>query len=538
MKSLSGHLKMRALLPGVVFLLILSSCMKDTINMDRISNSVDWPVSYGMPVAYGGFSLGDIVSAVDNQGLVKTDASGLLYLLYRDTVLSQTAENLLTIPDQSYQQSFSSSNSDFPPVPGLLDSLVISRDTSFVFAFNKSDVGIDSIFFKSGDLTVNTVNNLALNYKGTITFPTFLKNGVPLKVPFNNAGSVSIAGYKLLFESGGTNKIAVHYDLVIYNNKTSILSGQTLTTTFNLSSAGFSSIFGYLGQINNLLNLVDQRIVIDFFSSSNNYNVKINNPSVNLYIQNSFGVPVQVQLSNTRTYSEKTLSYFPVNVNPSTLDIKYPTISQVGKTIFDTINLVSNISDAIQTSPHYFYYSETAVTNPLGKTASPNFFMDNSKISAEMELKLPFDLQAGNIETSDTIQFDIGKAVSDFSILKKLAIYNTFTNSIPFDLKLQIFLTDSNKVAIDSLYQIAEQPIIKSGIYNSATQKYESSSPHTLSVIFDEARAKKLENVKFAILKVSMSTPGTTYVKFFSDYRLNCAFQVQAELGVTSLNQL
>ncbi|HEY4785244.1 MAG TPA: hypothetical protein VIH57_04315, partial [Bacteroidales bacterium] len=242
------------------------------------------------------------------------------------------------------------------------------------------------------------------------------------------------------------------------------------------------------------------------------------------------------------TYSGKTSSYFNVNIAPNPIDIKYPSLAQVGQTIFDTINFTSNdLFNAIQTSPHYFYYSENAITNPLGKTGTSNFFLDTSKIKASMEIKLPFDLQASNLGTSDTITFDIGKAVNDWSILKKLTLYNTFNNSIPFDLNLQVFLTDSNKVAIDSLYRIADQPIVKSGVLipGSNPQKYTfpSTPPKPLAVVFDETRAKKLEKVKYAILKVSMKTPGSSYVKFYSDYRLNCAFQVQATLDVKSLNQ-
>lgn len=537
MKPLSGRLRVLMLFPGVVYMVILTSCMKDTINLNKVSNTVDWPVSYGLPVAYGGFSLGDIVSSVDKNGLVKEDNTGLLYLLYRDNVFSQTAENLLTIPDQSYQQSFSTTSLDFPASPDLLDSIVISRDTSFVFTFNKNDVEIDSIHFKSGTISSSTTNNLGFSYRGSITFPKLLKNGVPLTIPFNNPGGVSIAGYKLLFESGGSNKVAAHYDLVINNHKTAILSGQTLSTSFTISSAGFSSIFGYLGQINDLLNLANQQITIDFFSGSNNYNVKINNPAINLYVQNSFGIPVQVQLNNTRTYNDKTNTTFNVNIAPSVIDVKYPTIAQVGKTIFDTISFTSNIFDAIQTSPHYFYYSENAVTNPLGKTGSPNFFMDTSKVKVDMEIKLPFDLQAGNIETTDTVGFDIGSAVKDFNIIKKLSIYNTYTNSIPFDLKLQVYLfTDLTLPPVDSLYQASDQPVIRSGVVGT-DGKYVASSPHTLTVTLDQARAKKLENVKNAVLKISMSTPGTNPVKFYSDYRLKCAFQVQAQLDVQSLNQ-
>lgn len=543
MKLLPSVVGRRYFFAVLVISVAISSCIKEKINTDKISNSVDWPVAYGLPVAYGSLSLGDIVSAVDNHGFVNEDKTGLLYLLYRDHVFSQTAENLLTIPSQSYSQTFRTLDKDFP-VNVAFDSIHITRDTTFAFQFNKTDVEIDSIKFKSGVMNFTNNSGFPYNNRIDVTFPTFTKNGKPLQVSFKNNSTtspVSISGYKLQFAKKGTssNLIPVHYYITIFNGKAPISSSQSLTSTVDFSSAGFSSLFGYLGQIPDLISLANQKMTLDFFGGSDTYNVQINNPTISLYITNSFGIPIEVSVSNVKTYSDKTSSYFPVTFLPDIFPVKSPSLSQVGKSMYDTIHVTSNILDAIPTSPHYFYYSEVATTNPKGKIAgNSNFFTDTSKIKIDMELKLPFDLKASNLEASDTIEFDLGKTVTDFSIVKKLAIYNTFTNSIPFDLRMQVFLTDQNKVIIDSLYRINQQPLVKSGI-KDGTGKYIPSSATTLAVTLDEARAKKLQKVKYAIIKVGMTTAGggSTYVKFYSGYRLNCAFQVQTELHVTSLSQ-
>lgn len=546
MKLLPSIVGRSCFLAVLVISVTISSCIKEKINTDRISNSVDWPVAYGLPIAYGSLTLGDIVSAVDNQGYVNEDKNGLLYLLYRDHVFSQTAGNLLTIPSQNYWQYFSTFDKNFPVSTGF-DSVRISRDTSFVFLFNKSDVEVDTILFKAGQLDISNDVNFGYDCRIDMTFPTFKKNGNPLVVSVKKSSTstpsanVGIDGYKLKFVKKGTsaNLIPVHYNITVFNKKAAITSGKDMTSMVTIASAEFSSIYGYLGQIPDLLSLMNQKITLDFFGGSDNYNVLINNPSINLYITNSFGIPIQVQVNNVKTYSDKTSSFFPISFAPSTFMVKSPTL--VGKSTYDTIQVTSNFLNAIPTSPHYFYYSEVATTNPLGKVpGNTNFFTDSSKINVDMELKLPFDLKAGNLETSDTIDFDLGKTISDFSIVKKLAIFNTFTNSMPFDLNMQIFLADANKVIIDSLYRVSEQPVIKSGVDDGTnTGHFKAGKATTLTITFDEARAKKLEKVKYAIMKVGMTTAGggATYVKFYSDYRINCAFQVQTELHVTSFSQ-
>jgi hypothetical protein len=518
--------------------------------MDKLSYTVDWPVKYGMPVAYGSFTLGDIVTAVDKRGYVKVDNNGLLYLLYRDNVFSQTAKDLLTIPDQPYPQTFGPTDNSFPVSTGM-DSVMVSRDTTFVFSFNKSDVEIDSIIFKSGNLSLNG-DPFSSSYSLNATFPTFKKNGIALKIG-NQAptpSSVAIDSYKLKFvkKNGVANLIPVHYDLIIRNKKSALTSG--ISSTINFSSAAFSSIFGYLGRIPDLLNKMSQKMTIDFFEDPNNYGISFKNPSITVYIRNSFGVPIQIQLSNGRTYSDKTKSETQFTISPSVKDINYPKLSEIGRVSNDSMVLDNTVHpgifDAMQTSPHYLYYSETAMSNPQGNIGISNFFTDSSKLNVDLQLKLPFEMYAGNLGTNDTLGLDLTDIVKDTAMVKKVAIYNTFKNSIPFNLKLQVYLVDSQYHYIDSLYnrtidnKFIAQPIVKSGNPDPANPgKYIFSAPNTFGVVFDGTRARRLKKVKYAIMKISMSTAGggATFVKFLSSYKLNVAFQVQTELKVNSLNQ-
>lgn len=537
MKSLAGNLKRIKLGFGVLFLIFLSSCMKETIDLNKISNTVDWPVAYGAPVAYGSFSLKDMVSYLDKQGQVVEDSTGLLYLLYHDTIFSKKAEDILIFPNQSFQQQFTSSDVEFPPVPSSQDSIVISREVNFTFPCNQADADIDSIFFKSGSISLNTTtSNFPFNYKGKVTFLKLTKNGIPLSLSFGSSSSALIQDYKLLFETAGVNQMKVRYDVVIYNNKSSIGPSQTISTTFNILSAKFSKVFGYLGQMKNLINFTKQDITIDFYSDSLSSGIRINNPTINFYVKNSFGVPLQVKLSKTKTYSEKTKSYYPITLSPDSFLINAPSISQIGQTLTQTVPLASNdLSNAMATAPHHFYYDMSAITNPQGNIA-PNFFLDASELSAQMELKLPFDVQVSNLRQTDTIDFDLSKDIKDFDILKKVTLYNTFKNGIPFKLNLQVFLTDSVYNRVDSLYHITDQPIVPMGD-TTQTRQNKYTAPKTLSTVFDKSRIKNLEKVRHAIIMMWMSTPSGKYMKFYSGYRLDCAFQVQTELEVHSLNQ-
>jgi hypothetical protein len=553
MGQLPNHLKIFPVISYLFYSFIFSSCIKEEINLDHISDSVNWNIDYDAPLAYGSLSLKDIIHAVDNQGYIKEDNNGLLYLVYRNNAFSQSAGNLLPIPSQHYSQVFTSVDADFPSWTGQ-DSVKFSRSTYFDFSVSRTDAEIDSMYFKMGLLSLDTSINYPYPCRITITFPTLTRNGKPYSYTVNktdnstnysnkNTLPIILSGYKASFTSvaGVPNKIPATYNVVVKNSKGSISSSNSISMDADIQMATFSSIFGYLGQINDLMDETDQKITLDFFDNSmSNYNIEFEKSELTAYIHNSFGVPVQLQLGNTRTYSEKTSTYFPITFSPSTINPEYPRANQVGSTIHDTIHIQSNITSAIPTSPHYFYYDALAIANPLGKTGNPNFFTDTSKINIDLELTLPLKFKAGNLEVIDTMSFDLGSTFSDFSIIKRMVLFNTFTNSIPFDLKVQVFLANDKKIIFDSLYSSQNQPIIKSGVFNNATGKYTFSSPNTLSTSFDSTRAKKLENAKYAFIRVSITTAenGQKIVGFYSDYRLNVSFKAQAELNVTSLNQL
>jgi hypothetical protein len=156
-----------------------------------------------------------------------------------------------------------------------------------------------------------------------------------------------------------------------------------------------------------------------------------------------------------------------------------------------------------------------------------------------MEVELPMDLQASNYNRMDTIDLDISDAVPDYDIVNKIAIYATFTNAIPCDLNLQVYLTDENYAIVDSLFTASDQPIIKSGEIDSNGNVVKPTTKIN-QFIYDNKRAKKLKNVKFALLRGNVSTAGNglTSVKFYSNYLLSLALGVQVDLKITSLKQL
>jgi hypothetical protein len=89
------------------------------------------------------------------------------------------------------------------------------------------------------------------------------------------------------------------------------------------------------------------------------------------------------------------------------------------------------------------------------------------------------------------------------------------------------------------LFLPANQPVIKSGTID-ANGLVSKPGVDTLNIQFDNARVKPLQNVKHALIRAVVNTAnnGQTFVKFYSQYRLEVTLGVQTELNIKSLKQL
>jgi len=543
MKSLYTNLKSLRLVFAGIVLMLATSCVKENIDLNHISNTVDWNPKLGIPLAYGSISLKDIINAIDTIEMIKEYPDGLLYISYRDQIFSQTLDSMITIPNQQFQELFYGSD-----LPGFLpiDSLKYQRNTTYNFNFNNG-AEIDSIKFKGGSLAFHVSSTFHQLGRITFTLTTLTRNGVPLQftMPINRSdGSFSdsivrsLAGYKVAFNAG--NEIPLTYEVAFYNSGQPISSSEEVTINIGVRQSSFKSIFGYFGNypvINNFLS----ETKINLYENVIATNVKIADPRFNISYSNSFGIPVRMQLSNTHTFSD-TKGIFTVTLNPSVnpIDVGAPNINQIGRTIRDTIHINktnSNIAAAFSNEPQQFISNVTATSNPVGKPY--NFALDTSRFNIDLEVELPMDLQASNYQRLDTISFDLSKTIKDVDIINKLAIYATFTNDIPCDLGLQVYLTDSLYAKVDSLFSASDQPVIKSGEIDS-NGKVIRPGTKISQFVYAHDRIKPLQKVKYALLRANITTAGSglTSVKFYSYYQLSLALGIQIDFKIRSLNQL
>lgn len=527
------------------------SCKREDIDLDKISNTVNWNPKIAVPIGYGDYSVKDFYeSEEDSVGLIREYPDNLLFLAYRTQLISKVAEQIILIPDQSIQETIQATDPGFP-VFGASSTISYTRNSSYSFTFSNNEE-IDSIYIKSGVLALNLTSTFRNTGTIRITMPSLKLNGVPLQMDINITSASgtftyinppkNLAGYKLYFPKTTADPAAIPliYEATLTKSESSVASTDRITINTQFQQFKFQRIFGYLSTYN-FINFSD-KIEMDLFNVDGASVIDFNDPRFNIFMKNSCGVPFQFSITNTRTYNQASNSYFPVTLTPNTKLVKYPTYAEIGKTKFDTLSYNktnSNFQAALQTTPKYLYYAIGAMSNPPALGKLKNFVEDTSKVGVDLEIELPLNLRSKRFEIIDTMDFEINDMVDDYSILKKLVLHNKFENGLPFDLSYQLFLTDENYVVVDSVFKVNQQPILPSGKVGEEG-KVITPTTKELQIEFTGTRILNFKKVKKAIYKVVLNTynDGQTYVKFYSTDRLKIWFGVQADLEIHSLDQI
>ncbi|NJK93520.1 MAG: hypothetical protein HC905_00065 [Bacteroidales bacterium] len=534
--------KVTFLVLSFVLAMLAGSCIKDEIDLDNISTRFYWNPKIGLPLAYGRLTIDDLIESIDSSDNVYEDDNKFLSLIYSSNILSENASDLMKISDQQFNEVLLESQYNLPPFP-TQDTIALTRSNKYTFDLVQGAV-IDSIRLKTGTMIFNITSSY--KYRGIlkITVPALIKNKKALEINidinrsdgmFSYTENIDITGYRLDLEhpNATDNLITYNYTAKLINTGAGVSVGDKIEVDINFNDIAFSSMFGYIGQLQ-LLNY-QSNINIPLFRNVSEPNIQFANPILKIITANSFGVPARIELFNMKTYSEKddktVLLGFTPGVNP--FYITYP--QTIGGTKTDTVaysRMTTNIDQALAIGPSNFLYGIRSTANPAGKTS--NYVTDSSRIKIDMDIELPLDLKTSLLEFSDTLDMDLSGLEENTDKIKSFLIHSSFENGMPVDLNLQVILLNEGYQPVDTLYKTPEQPVIKSATLNQQG-RVTGTTKKDIDIVFSKSRIDALQNVRYALVKAGIITSnnGSSYVKFYSDYLLNVNFGIQTELEIT-----
>jgi hypothetical protein len=544
------------LFPVVVALVfMLSSCFKDEIDLKKISTQFELTPGIAMPIGYGQLTINDMLERFDSTGFIKEDSvTGFLKIIYDAHLLSYEASEIIKVPNQKFDQFFARSEI---ALPQITDSIQLSKKKNYGFKLNPGEQ-IDSINLNKGILRYNISSSFLNTGILEVSSENLLKNGKPYleRIPVGNtSGNFStVVDYDLtraslhLSRSNDSSFVPLSFKLTLYDSQQPLRVGDSILVDISFLNLDFHIIYGDFGYKSFLNHQGD--IELSLFKAPLGGEIEFANPTFDILIRNSFGIPIQVKLSEVSSSSDRTNQNeditFPPSDNP--FDIHYPLLEDIGsvsETNFTFDNIDPSFSAVMKTEPNKIHFIADAYTDTT-KTSHQNFIIDTSKFVADLNVTLPMELRAGNFELESKMEFNLKDMLGKASILDSLDLKLDVKNGLPLDFGIQLTFLDSNENVLDILYDPMDLPQVQSGILDSEFMVNQLTGKTTRSTYarLGQDKIKKIENTRFVKISATLTTTEfntnqALKVKFFSDYRMDfdLAVKVRFRLNNENLSQ-
>ena len=530
-----------------VLLVAITACVDSNYDLNRISDEIEITPGFAAPVVQGTLSLNDILKEISSENVGSFPDDSLIYITFSDDLFSNKASDVLDIPDQSFPAVYIASDITIPAWVQAAINVPIkfskTLNQSFTVTHNEK---LDSIKIKTANLKIQMSSTFKLRGELRLTTDNVKINGQSFVQnitigdttgSFSETVNISLDNAAIYLDS--INAISLKYELELIKSNEDIVAGQDCEIIMSFENISFQSAYGYLGDYSILVDngQFDLGIYDEVLGGGE---LLFADPRFSLFLNNSYGIPVEITLSNISSYSQKNDVTTPITftgVNP--FNIIAPDKDHIGEFVQDTIVINKdncNIVQAMETSPKSFSYDISARTNPAGPGDSYNFVTDSSKMDVSFEIVLPIWIRAKGFSISDTMDLDIDK---DFGEVFDYINYFSFTlegeNEFPLQVGMQAYFTDANYLVLDSLF-VGSSVLLESPAVD-INGRVSQAADFKQIVALTKQRLTGIRNTKFVIIKADLSTSNAAsgqYVKFFSYYKLDFKMSVKTNLRINS----
>ncbi len=525
-----------------------TSCLDfDKYDFKNISDEIEISPQIALPLAHGSLSLDNILNELDSTSFIQQDVDSLLYIIYSANLFSQDVSELFNIPDQNftpYTISIPNLSEDIF-LPGVGDTISTITVTGFgdfslnfnpnlEFAFDNEQV-IDSMHLDNLSMRIDVQSTFQHDLILVLSSDSILVDGKSFNTTFYissgspNAGLDEILTNTTLYIDNSDPDFALlplKIDLSIINNGGAIRTTDKCDISMSFKNNRFSSLYGYLGKTDvfDYLDTID----VSIFDRSRGGSLSFLNPSLSLLIENSFGIPLQIDLAEFEAISSINHMVTPVTFNENPFEMNYPEIQS--EISYDTISITrdnSDFFDALDTSPKYLKFKAIARTNASNSGEIRNFITKNSAMSLGVELVLPLAVKAQGFSMEDTMSINFEDSFgSDIDKINNFRLNLVVDNGFPIETEIQVYFTDSSYNEVDVLFR------------NGAMALSPAENISTV-VEYNALQLENLKKTKFAMFKASVNSPssGDGYSRFYTYNKISFNLSVKVDF-IINTNEL
>ncbi|KPK86647.1 MAG: hypothetical protein AMS27_04590 [Bacteroides sp. SM23_62_1] len=530
--------------------LLFNTCIKEDFDPDKLDTEIIIKPGVAAPLGYIHYELEEILKdSLHPEGMV-VDNDGFIRMVYEEEIFSFQASEFLQFSDIQHSGSI---NNDLP-VPlnlSLIQDPFIQTDTinfSLTGTEGPDYTEIDSIITDSLTIVVTLSSSYNLDGILQISSPRIIKNGaawsatIPLS---SNVQSFNLQGYTIVLSNNppDVNLIPIIFTMTLERSQGTVPAGSpVMSYQLSVNNISYSVIYGYLGIMN--ITIDPQTFPVSFFNSIIDGTFHFEEPELKLYFENSFGLPIQVIMTDfyaiSREGNQLAITGDSVPSPSYPRIIRYPSISEVGLTAYDSLILNpdnTNLFEALESSPGSISFGVETETNPSGNI-NENFITDNSQYSVKAKLILPLHGYADFMLMVDTISFNF----EDFfqnppEEIKRLAFRLNFTNGLPVNVYAQMYFTDENYAVLDSIFDSPH--LVEAAADQDGDGKVDPIQNDPVEVEFIRTKIDNISTSRYILLYGNLTT--TNYdmvppenVKFYTDYFIDAYIGVTGDIELNS----
>jgi rRNA maturation endonuclease Nob1 len=553
-------LKFKSLIPFLlasILALSTQSCFDgDDYDMDKLSEQVDWTPNMIVPAGYGTYTLWYLLNQHEADPADQTivlDAEGFLHIKYlEEDIFTYNVADVLDFPAQSaLNLSYSLPSFGVGIDYGLLptfspqtDQIQITTGGSTAITLYELDLNANLRFLISNPL--NKFVDLS------VSIPNGTVGGAAINEVFNldpnlpnQEKILNLADLNLLFNTPYTtnNDIDIVFNITVIDDGGLVTSSGDLGINLEVQNIDFQLAQGDFGNQSILLDAGNIDMDVDFWDDIEG-DYQFANPQISLQMENSVGVPFQINADIIGYASDGTSAA----LNPDALQPNYPNaVSATNPLAIDAITEIitydknnSDIVDLMALPPSdRLEYMGDITLNPVGAIAptptTPNLISNNSAIGVDIEIDIPLDFTANKLMLRDTIE-DLD--ISDADKIMNAAVVIVTENGYPLDVMIdKIYFTDAAYNIID---EITDNEVIDAATVFTTGANIGEVDPSSIKEVehqikLTQTQIENLNKTENLIINASVSTSnGGVPVKLKGDYELKFTLSVQAQIDLNN----
>jgi len=397
----------------------------------------------------------------------------------------------------------------------------ISSDTQYVDLGTGGNEELRELMLATASFDYEFTSSLAEDLELTLNFPGSDQNGVEIDTTIiitsgaTTSGSINMNNTILDLTQDPTQHhsrlpIAVSATLIGSGNMVTVDSSDALNMTFEMANLQFGHIKGFFGTQQITIDPGSVDLAIDFLDNFDG-SIGFAEPSISMDVTNSIGLPIQLVLDFT-SYKDGT----GYALNGPNYILPYPT--SLGNTASGTLtfdNTNSSIVDVFTLPKDSIVYGgEVNVNHDTSTYGTDNFVTNNSSISGNLLMEMPFYFTASGLAFGDTLVTDMDNNVPKGATVESVKLLLQTTTTLPLDANVQIKFYDAswNEVLLKDL-----------GIMESGTPDASGviSTPNVSEseLYLDASESVIFLNAKHIIAEATMGSydAGNTPVKLRTD---------------------